>query len=102
VVEVLQGWGHPRTLLDDAKLVVSELATNAVVHAGSPFSVAIRPEGSSVRLSVSDGTRARASVSRDDRVGISGRELRLIDMLAVEWVVDVAQEGKTVWAELRP
>jgi hypothetical protein len=61
VGDVLKGWGHSPSLLEDAKLVVSELATNAVIHACSPFSVEIRPGGSSVRLSV------RAAAARDRR-----------------------------------
>jgi hypothetical protein len=39
---------------DDAQLVVSEPATNAVVHAGSPFSVSVRYDGSAVRIAVHD------------------------------------------------
>jgi MEDS: MEthanogen/methylotroph, DcmR Sensory domain len=45
VADALQRWGHHEGLfLDDAQLAVSELATNAVVHARSPFSVALRAE----------------------------------------------------------
>jgi hypothetical protein len=53
-------------------------------------------------VSVSDGSRARPSVRRDDGLAISGRGLRLIDTLAANWGVEIAQDGKTVWAELRP
>jgi anti-sigma regulatory factor (Ser/Thr protein kinase) len=102
VADVLKGWGHSPSLLEDAKLVVSELATNAVIHACSPFSVEIRPAGSSIRLSVRDGSRARPSLRRDDGLAVSGRGLRLIDALAADWGVEIAQDGKAVWAELRP
>ncbi len=102
VADVLKGWGHPPSLLEDAKLVVSELATNAVIHARTPFSIEIRPAGSSVRLSVRDGSRERPSLRHEDRLAPSGRGLRLIDMLAANWGVEIAQDGKAVWAELRP
>jgi anti-sigma regulatory factor (Ser/Thr protein kinase) len=102
VTDVLKGWGHSPSLLEDAKLVVSELATNAVIHASSPFSVEIRPNGSLVRLSVRDASRAQPRVRHDNGLAISGRGLRLIDALAADWGVEIAAEGKTVWAELRP
>jgi len=102
VSEVLERWGHSSSLLEEAKLVVSELATNAVVHAGSPFSVAIRTNGSSLRVSVRDASPVRPSLRHDDRLAASGRGLRLVDALAVDWGTEIAAEGKTVWAELRP
>jgi anti-sigma regulatory factor (Ser/Thr protein kinase) len=102
VAEVLEGWGHPPGLLEDAKLVVSELATNAVTHASSPFSVAMRPDGSSVRLSVRDASCASPSVRHGDGWSDSGRGLRLVDAVAADWGVEMEAEGKTVWAELRP
>jgi hypothetical protein len=37
-----------------------------------------------------------------DRLAVSGRGLRLIDALAANWGVEITEEGKTVWAELRP
>lgn len=102
VANVLKGWGHSPRLLEDAKLVVSELATNAITHANSPFSVQVRPNGSSVRVSVSDASRASPSLRPDNWAAISGRGLRLIDALAAHWGVEIKEDGKTVWAELRP
>ena len=102
VVDLLKEWGHSPSLIEDAKLVVSELATNAVIHARSPFSVEIRLAGSSVRLSVGDDSRARPSLRHVGGLAVSGRGLRLIDALAADWGVEIAQDGKAVWAELRP
>ena len=50
----LRQWGYAdEDLVDEVALAVSELATNAVVHAGTPFSVGIRavpaPAGAAVR-----------------------------------------------------
>jgi anti-sigma regulatory factor (Ser/Thr protein kinase) len=101
VAEVLERWGHSRALLEDAKLVVSELASNAVVHARSPFSVEIRPHGAAVRVAVLDASRERPTV-RDNDMAASGRGMRLVDMIAAKWGVELAGEGKTVWAELQP
>jgi anti-sigma regulatory factor (Ser/Thr protein kinase) len=100
VAEVLERWGHSRALLEDAKLVVSELASNAVVHARSPFSVEIRPQGAAVLISVQDASHARPTV-RDSGMAASGRGLRLVDAIATNWGVEIAREGKIVWAELQ-
>ena len=53
VVENLQGWGGSK-LLGDAGLVVTELATNAVKHARSAFTVTVVPVDDHVRVSVRD------------------------------------------------
>jgi MEDS: MEthanogen/methylotroph, DcmR Sensory domain/Histidine kinase-like ATPase domain len=102
VADVLSEWGYASGLLEDAKLVVSELATNAVMHARSPFSVVVSPSGNVVRLSVRDASRARPSLRADAGLAPSGRGLRLVDALSACWGVEFAGEGKTVWAELRP
>ena len=84
----------------DVQLVVSELATNAVIHAGTPFSVTVSSDGSVMRISVSDWSALRP-IMRDGSPGaISGRGLRLVAAVAGEWGVDPDPDGKTVWAEL--
>jgi anti-sigma regulatory factor (Ser/Thr protein kinase) len=100
VADVLEQWGHSRALLEDAKLVVTELATNAVIHARSAFSVEIRPRGAVVLISVQDASHARPTV-RDSGMAASGRGLRLVDALATNWGVEISREGKIVWAELQ-
>jgi anti-sigma regulatory factor (Ser/Thr protein kinase) len=101
VADVLGRWGHSPTLLEDAKLVVSEMASNAVRHACSAFLVEVRPYGTTVRVSVRDASHARP-VRRHDELATSGRGLLLIDALSASWGVEIVPEGKSVWAELRP
>jgi hypothetical protein len=55
-----------------------------------------------VWLSVRDASRTRPTLRDHDALAGSGRGLRLIDMLAANWGVELADDGKTVWAELRP
>ena len=89
-------------LLDDAQLLVSEVVTNALVHAGTTIDVAVTVLGESVRVEVSDGA-AHLPVRRDyAALAGTGRGLRLVEELADEWGVDVAGDGKTVWFELGP
>ncbi|HEY4825920.1 MAG TPA: MEDS domain-containing protein [Solirubrobacteraceae bacterium] len=102
VADALRRWGHGETLLQDSQLVVSELATNAVVHARSPFSVVARREGSGVRLSVHDLSTAQPVLrSTPDVLALSGRGLQLVAHVTSEWGVETTSAGKTVWAELR-
>ncbi len=81
--------------------MVSELATNAVQHAGAPFemSVAVDPIASRVRVDVrdpSDGTPARRGLVSD---APHGRGLHIIATLADAWGIEMRRDrpGKTVW-----
>jgi hypothetical protein len=84
----------------DAQLVVSELATNAVIHAGTPFSVGVRYDGSVVRISVQDWSSSQPIMRESKPGALSGRGLRLIAMVSRAWGIDYGPDGKTVWAEL--
>jgi anti-sigma regulatory factor (Ser/Thr protein kinase) len=84
----------------DAQLVVSELATNAVIHAGTPFSVSISCNGSAIRISVHDWNPTPPMMRNARPLDRSGRGLRLVDAVARDWGVKPAPDGKTVWAEL--
>jgi anti-sigma regulatory factor (Ser/Thr protein kinase) len=89
VADALTRWGVDGPSLDDARIVLSELTSNAVVHACSPFSVAIRPEGSLVRISVQDTSPVRPTLRDNGVMGTSGRGLRLVAALSDDWGVDV-------------
>jgi anti-sigma regulatory factor (Ser/Thr protein kinase) len=89
-----------RAPVDDARLVVSELTTNAVVHAGSPFSVAVRHEGSAIRIAVHDSNPTLPVLRDGGPAAPSGRGLHLVRALTSAWGVDRSPDGKTVWAEL--
>jgi anti-sigma regulatory factor (Ser/Thr protein kinase) len=100
VAEVLRQWGLHNPLLDDARLIVSELATNAVVHAGSPFSVVVRAADSRLRLSVRDASPAEPRIRPQGPMTDRGRGLPLVAALASSWGIEPSEEGKVVWAEL--
>jgi anti-sigma regulatory factor (Ser/Thr protein kinase) len=89
-----------RAPTDDAQLVVSELATNAVMHAGSPFSVSVRYDGSAIRIAVHDWNPMLPVLRNGGPAAPSGRGLHLVRMLARDWGVERSPDGKTVWAEL--
>lgn len=83
-----------------AVLVVSELVTNAVVHAGTPVTVDADLEGGCLRVSVGDGS-PEVPVLRDvEPTATSGRGLRIVEQLADRWGIDPGDRGKAVWFEL--
>jgi anti-sigma regulatory factor (Ser/Thr protein kinase) len=102
VADALGAWGHGGLLLDDAQLVVTELATNAVVHARSPFTVVAEARGCGVRLSVHDVSPVQPTLRDQEVMAFSGRGLHLVAAIAVDWGVERTAAGKAVWAELRP
>lgn len=100
VDEVLNRW-RCEAVLDDVKLLVSELVTNAVVHAGSEVQVAVRLLGDAVRIEVVDrspGTSLRPSQPTEDAE--SGRGLLLVETMASSWGVEPLEHGKAVWFEV--
>jgi anti-sigma regulatory factor (Ser/Thr protein kinase) len=85
--------------VDDVSLVVSELATNAVIHASTSFSVTLAGRRDSVVLTVSDASASQPDYARDDLYGLGGRGLRIVDAHCSEWGINPEVEGgKSVWA----
>ncbi len=99
VTDVLRGCGHAG-LVHSAQLVLSELATNAVVHARSPFSVAVRCTDRRVLISVTDASPLAPRTLYHGSHLAPGRGLRLVAALASDWGAESTAPGKTVWAEL--
>jgi anti-sigma regulatory factor (Ser/Thr protein kinase) len=99
VVESLQGWADDE-LLADAALVVTELATNAVVHAHSEFTVAIAPLEDGVRISVLDTGTGQWVSNPAPLMASHGRGLSLVAALTHSWGQSAADGGNVVWADL--
>ncbi|MFD4942067.1 ATP-binding protein [Streptomyces sp. NPDC058409] len=98
VTGVLVEWElHP--LVEDIKLCVSELATNALLHGAPPgreFCVGLHRGEELVRLEVRDSGPGQPAVQRPDDA-CSGRGLHLVSELADDFGVDDHVVGKTVW-----
>ena len=88
------------SLIDDAALVVSELAANAVLHAASPFSVTISTVGGRLRIEVSDDSPTLPRMKDHGDAAPTGRGLKIVDRLTTRWGADRTSAGKTVWAEM--
>ena len=85
---------------DVASLLVSELVTNAVLHARTAVGLRIAAVGDRLRVEVSDGSRARPVRQEFRPEATGGRGLLLLDRLAASWDVRRTPDGKTVWFEL--
>lgn len=85
-----------------AALIVSELTTNAVLHARTPFAVRLIVNEDTIRIEVHDETDRRPVRRYFSDESASGRGLRLVDELSLAWGVEAGGDiaGKTVWAEL--
>jgi len=102
VIDTLAAWGCVDRL-DVAALIATELATNAVLHAQTDFTVTVShaPEGT-IRIAVRDASPVRPRPRRAGPFDGSGRGLPLVGALAAVWGTDPLPGGKVVWAELGP
>ncbi|MER5771363.1 ATP-binding protein [Streptomyces sp. NPDC001985] len=108
--QALYDWGwlpaataDRRAAAEDVLLVVSELVTNACLHAEGPEELTVRCENKVLRLEVTDrgaGQPAPRTPHRAGRPG--GHGMFIVERLCLDWgVIRVPDEpGKTVWAEL--
>lgn len=95
----LEQWGFADRL-DVALLLVSEVVTNAVRHAGTDLRLHLRPSGSILYIEVADGD-ARVPRVQDQRLDDEGgRGLHLVEAFASRWGVRPTSRGKVVWLEL--
>ena len=89
-------------LVDSVRLVASELATNAVVHAQTPSSLTLSQSGSAVKLALTDGSGqppTRRLASPEQTLETGGYGLGILDALSLEWgVIADCNQAKTIWA----
>ena len=97
--ETLERWDCAE-VLDVVNLLVSELVTNAVVHARSEPSVAILLTPAAIRIEVTDSGAGLPAVKDAADSDTSGRGMALVEMLASAWGVQPRATGKTVWFEV--
>ncbi|MEU5327641.1 ATP-binding protein [Streptomyces parvus] len=100
--EQLRSWGLP---LEDASLVIGELATNAALHGyvpGRDFRITLSVYGDVLRIEVADTRSDRLPEKRDPDAGSEGgRGLLLVEALSVRWGTEHGPfPRKTVWAEV--
>jgi anti-sigma regulatory factor (Ser/Thr protein kinase) len=98
--EVLRAWGCDH-LIPDAQLVVTELVTNAIVHADSSCQLSLQVNGAGIRIAVTDSDRiSQPDPQPFDLQREGGRGLLIVSTLASSWGIEPEARGKTVWADL--
>ncbi|MEU3600175.1 ATP-binding protein [Streptomyces sp. NPDC006798] len=108
--QALYDWGwlpaagaDRRAAAEDVLLVVSELVTNACLHADGPDELRVTREGKVLRLEVTDGGTGQPAPRTPHRAGRpGGHGMFIVQRLCLDWGVTrtPGAPGKTVWAEL--
>jgi anti-sigma regulatory factor (Ser/Thr protein kinase) len=98
VEETLGTW-QCHDLVDDVRVVVTELVSNVVRHAGTEVDIELELLDGGLRVRVSDRAGGTVTLPRVDERSEGGRGLRLVDELASRWGVDQRAGAKCVWAE---
>lgn len=103
VVQELRGLGRD-DLADAAELGVSELVTNAILHASPPITVRLAGTLTHPRVEVADRSlrppAVNAEMAEEDMLlSTVGRGLGLVALYSATWGAEVSSAGKVVWFE---
>ena len=90
----------PTEVVECAALLTSELVTNAVLHAATPFTVTLHLMTDRIRVDVADRSPVVPSIKDYATDAATGRGLTLFTTLASDWGVQPIMGGKIVWFEL--
>jgi anti-sigma regulatory factor (Ser/Thr protein kinase) len=99
VATALADWRCDK-LVDVAQLLVSELVTNVVLHAGGEAEVSIALHDRCLRIEVADSSPVMPTQRERDDGRVGGRGLPIIEVVGDRWGVEPRDGGKVVWAEL--
>jgi anti-sigma regulatory factor (Ser/Thr protein kinase) len=92
--------GCPAEIVEVAELLVSELVTNSIVHAGTAPKLRIDTAQVGIRISVEDESTEAPTVTTKVADAEGGRGLLLVDALAQTWGWRPTEQGKQVWFTL--
>jgi anti-sigma regulatory factor (Ser/Thr protein kinase) len=84
-------------LTDTAELLVSEVVTNALLHAGTDIVLRATLDGTTLRVEVGDGSPHLPVRRRYGATSGTGRGLLMLEQLVDDWGVSRQGDGKTVW-----
>jgi DNA-binding NarL/FixJ family response regulator len=100
VRERLAAW-NIESLLDDAFIVVSELAANAITHADSSYRIRLALSDAALRIEVRDGGAGTPEPQPLSMTEEHGRGLLMVAALSASWGIEEADDRhKVVWADL--
>ena len=87
-------------LVDAAELLVSELVTNALVHAGTTIEITARVSDTGLRVEVEDGSPNLPAPRHHSRMAGTGRGLRLLQQMVDSWGAHPHADGKVGCVDL--
>jgi anti-sigma regulatory factor (Ser/Thr protein kinase) len=87
-------------VLGAVELLVSELATNAILHAGTPFAVHVGLHPARVRVEVHDQADALPTRRDAGLLDSTARGINIVEAFADRWGSFATPSGKAVWFEL--
>jgi len=90
----------PEEVAEVAVLLVSELASNAVAHARSPFTISAELSPDALVVAVEDASPQLPEVQYPSASAPGGRGLLLVERLSSRWGAEPTPGGKRVWFEL--
>ncbi|MEX2659959.1 MAG: ATP-binding protein [Acidimicrobiales bacterium] len=99
VAETLEG-KVDNGVLDTALVIMSELATNAMLHGQTGFEVVVRFDVAGLRLEVHDGSSLLPHRKHYSESSATGRGLVIVEALATIAGAEQTEDGKVVWAVL--
>jgi len=105
IADLLTAWGHQQQT-EVARLLVSEVVTNAAQHTptGRPLDILVTAEADRLRVTVGDDSPLWPVLRPTRPDDESGRGMHLVEALASQWgVLGAGQphaDGKKVWFEL--
>ncbi|MEU7006361.1 ATP-binding protein [Streptomyces sp. NPDC046332] len=106
--EALTDWGwipaeddEGRERAEDVLLLVSEVVTNACLHAGGPEELVLRHRDGQLRVEVFDGNPEHPRRRQPRAPSLpGGHGLMVLDRLARAWGSEARERGKVVWLEV--
>ncbi len=91
---------RPGVDADTVALLVSEVATNALVHGEGRVRVRVKPTEAGLRVEVHDDSPTLPSRRRATPMDEGGRGIALVEALSSGWGAEMTDDGKTVWFEV--
>jgi anti-sigma regulatory factor (Ser/Thr protein kinase) len=98
--DVLAGDAVEASVMELAVLLVSELVTNAIVHARGTICLTVHADAHWVRIEVEDQGRGRPVLRSATEDQLEGRGLQVVDKLATEWGTQRRATHNVVWFEV--
>lgn len=89
-----------REAWEDAELAVSEIVTNALVHAGTPMHLRVLLGRPGLRVELHDGSPHLPRRRHHSDIAATGRGLHVVGEMVDRWGAYPSRGGKVVWFEI--